>query len=768
MTSPLEHGRFGNARAASLGGDPEGHIDVGKLMQALRRQLPLIVFCSAVGGAIAVAAILGSVPQFRAIETVLLDEERADLLEEVSPLPSVARSNSAVQSEIEIIKSQALALAVVDRLGLDENEAFLSPPVGATQEFMSRVDSLADPLRAALTPEPSGVPASDEAPAEGAGGADTSGSAGGEEIDPDRARAAQRLRSGLSASRVGRSFVINIGYETFDPALAQKIARAYGLEYRTFQLRASSETASNAGEWIQERLDVLQQQSLEAAAEVQAFRAEHDLVQVRGDLLTEQQQSDLARELIEAAAATAEAAARLESLERLVARTDDAAAALVPPAGAAQSREIFDELRREMLDARRRYRSLADEYGEDHPRAQELRRRMDSLAASMREEIEIATEAARADLEIARSREEALRENLEATVPAAGDDVAVLGRLRQLEAISDTYDAVYRDYLQRYEVTTQQQGFPIATVQILSPAELPRGATSPQKKKLLASGLFLGALIGMTIGALREVRRQPLRNASEISEGLGLPCAGLVPRGRGGWLGERRRRAVRRTLQRLRHSLDAQAPPGRPLVVGLAALSAPETDPRFLRMLAHALSDGGETRVCLVDVGGGEAGLRRTFARMPLVDIATAADIESLRAQLGRMAAPAVAAPDKVETGGRQPGWNAARNAANPAGRGAPTDAAEEDQEGEGRPRYVVLLLPPLTEAWPVGLEAMMDAAVLRVPWGRATTRLVADALADHPEFRARLATTVLEGADLRVARRYMQRGSYEEKLHYA
>jgi hypothetical protein len=49
-----------------------------------------------------------------------LDEARAELLDQVSAFPSAVLGDSAVGSEVEIIKSQAIALRVVDRLGLAE------------------------------------------------------------------------------------------------------------------------------------------------------------------------------------------------------------------------------------------------------------------------------------------------------------------------------------------------------------------------------------------------------------------------------------------------------------------------------------------------------------------------------------------------------------------------------------------------------------------------------------------------------------------------
>src|SRR6056297_3667916 len=180
--------------------------ELAKLGRAVRRQLPLVAFFAFIGAALAAAMVIGSVQRFIAIESILLDEERSHLLDQVSALPNSARSDSAIQSEIEIIKSRVLAEKVVDRLSLDENTAFLNPPTDMTRVVTGRIMGLADPILNLISPQQPTAPA-------------------------ERAAA---------------------------------IVRAFGNEYTQFQLESTTEDARNAGRWIQQRLDVLEQQSLDA------------------------------------------------------------------------------------------------------------------------------------------------------------------------------------------------------------------------------------------------------------------------------------------------------------------------------------------------------------------------------------------------------------------------------------------------------------------------------------------------------------------------
>ncbi|SES36937.1 Uncharacterized protein involved in exopolysaccharide biosynthesis [Tranquillimonas rosea] len=709
------------------GDGPQQSFDIRAAARAIRRQIPLIALCAFAGLCIAIMLILGSIPQFRAVETVLLDEERNELLEEVSPIPNAVYTNSAVQSEVEIIKSKTLALKVVDSLSLHEDEAFMNPPASLGDKISGLVSSVTDPIADMLEPAPQ--------PTAGSDGSASGGETAEEPTDPTteaRERAASILRSGLSVDRVGRSFVINIGFEGYDPIRVRDIARAYGTSYRTFQLEATREVAANAGEWIQQRLDELEQRSLDAAAEVQRFRSENDLVQVRGDLLTEQQQSEMASELIQASAQTAQVRARLESLQSLLdAPAGEALGVAALQGSQAGGQEILSELRREYFNSRRRYLSITEEFGEDHPQAQQLQDSITSLETAIREEVRRAVRSVEAEFDIARSREESLRNDLDAITKGSGQDVAVLGRLNQLETVAETYQTVYRDYLERYELTTQQEAFPIASVQIISEAEKPTGASSPQKKMMLATWLFLGILVGASIGGVRELRPRRFRTRHDVESWLGLTCAGLRPKGRHAKKDSGKGLVAHQTMMRVVQAIDRRRRSGHPVVVGLAPVTA---DPDFADTVATLVSSIGavrEARFLVADAGGLDKAAHKALKNQRSLEIAD-------RSQLAAML------PD-------------------PAADPAAADRAAEFPAGFD---YVLVLMPPLTRL--AGVDTVsrhLDATVLTIPWGKVGTELAEGALADHQDFRSRLVTAILDGADLKAARLYMPSGNYEEQV---
>lgn len=690
-------------------------LDPARAVRALRRQWAVIGLAALIGGVIALLNGLGTVPRYQAAVTVLLNQDRSELLQQVSALPNAVVTDSTIQSEMEIIRSRALALTVVERLGLHVDPDFLDPPTDATDQIAAHLRAFARPLLG------------------GGGGGNDAQMPG--EADPEReAReaAATVLLTQIAVERIDRSFVMRVTYTGFDAQRAAQIARAYGAEYQRFQLAGTTEVAINAGAWIRERLDIMERRNIEAASAVQQFRLENNLLQARGDLLSEQQQSELASALVEAAGASAALQAELESYEGLASAPVSQIAAVVAMQVEADATSPMVVLRRAYTEARRNLSRVTTQAGENHPRAENLRAELDALGADIVLALEETVASARARYNIARSREASLRREL-AAITETGRGNENVGQLAQLEATAETYAQVYADYLRRHETTMQQQGFPIASVQILSDASVPLQPSSPRKLRLLAAGIFMGGLIGLLLAAVREMRTAPLRTASEVVAQSGLPCAGLVPRNADAGGASREGQVALRTATRIRQEIDRKAPLAKGRIVGLAAVDGGGDAAGVAAALCHAMV-ARAGRVKIVDAGGLSTAATTALAGIDAVEISPYEDLRAiLREEYERR--------------------------------------ANGDTLSEWRARwpYTLIVMPPLTSAvLHDQVAGLLDATVLTIAWGRVSPGLLSEAMRDHRDFRAGLATTVLDSADLKGARRYLGSDEYEARLIHA
>ena len=123
-----------------------------------------------------------------------------------------------------------------------------------------------------------------------------------------------------SITRVGRTYVLDIGYTSHDPARSATIANAIADAYIVDQLESKYQATRRASGWLQDRIKELRKQASDADRAVLDYKEKNNIVSVGGStasgprLLGEQQIEDMNTQLGQARAAAEEAKARLERI----------------------------------------------------------------------------------------------------------------------------------------------------------------------------------------------------------------------------------------------------------------------------------------------------------------------------------------------------------------------------------------------------------------------------------------------------------------------
>lgn len=486
-------------------------LDLRRLMRAVRRQFLVVAAFVAAGIALAITTIVTSQPLYTAYATILLDEERAELLDLVSALPSAVLGDAAIQSEVEILKSHELALRVVDRLDLMER-------TDALRIEPSPISRVVGGIRSAVAGLMSFGQSAPEPVVDPEAGADDA-----------RRRLASSLRNNLSVERVGRSYVLELTYTAPTPELAREITAAYTDAYLRYQLDANASAARSAVAWLGDRVETLRQSSLQATRDLESFRRQHNLVSVGERLLSEQQLSEVMSQLILAEADAARAGSQARRARSMLDAPIASALAGLDTGETAPSTAVED-LKASYIAAERRRKDVVAEFGEDHAEAQRLTRELSQIETLIREELTRRVASAEAGEEAQTSRVAALREGLDKVLLSSSTDEETLSQLNQLERSNATYEKMYQDSLTRLERAVQQQSVPIVAARVITEPSMPQDQSSPSKARILAIGIFLGGLLGAGVGTLREFRRDALLDRDDVQRALGLPLLGTLSR----------------------------------------------------------------------------------------------------------------------------------------------------------------------------------------------------------------------------------------------
>jgi len=487
-------------------------IDLEKLLAMGLRRARIIALCAAVGLLLGVAYLLFTPSEYTATTTILLDNDLAKYSGDTQDTTPAMEMDSLVLSEVEVLKSERLARTVVAAEKLDQNQAFLNPPQSPIEWVKGEVRS----VLSYFAPSQTGGPAL---------------SAQEQQIR----RAIEILQTNLDVERVGRSFVITLSYDANDKELATSIAQAYAQAYLTDQLNANFDATERAATWLQGRIAELRTNSQAAALEVERYRAANGLNSTSGQLLSDQQLSDLNKQLILAQADTANARARYMQFKAIVDSGPDNAVknATIPTdkdSANSSNNSIINDLRSRYLDVTRREQEIESRFGKDHPQAVALRAQQAELEKQIFQELKQLTESYRNQYQVAKAREDSLRNNVDQMTGRNSKNSQSMVHLHELEQKADALSALYQSFLSRHAQALQQSSFPIAKARVISKAMEPTSPSRPRKSLVLGLSLVLGIFAGVGFGGLQEFRERFFRTGEDVRAGLDLSFFGYLPR----------------------------------------------------------------------------------------------------------------------------------------------------------------------------------------------------------------------------------------------
>jgi exopolysaccharide transport family protein len=446
----------------------ETELDAGALARALWRKAWLLVLVPVLV-AVATYLALGRVESLYTADTSILIEEReSPLTRESGPTPPSEFDESAIQSQVEVLRSREIADAVIDRLDLTRRPE-MDP---------ARKPSLIDSVRAML--------GAAEQPA------DTT----------IRQRVMDTYFERLAVYPITKSRVIGVDFVASDPQLAADVANAVADAFVKLQQDAKRESAVAATAWLEQEIDRLRDRVAEAEQAVADYRATHDLFAggQAGNLST-QQLGEINAELARARAARAEAEARAQSIQSLLAE-----GGAIDSSAEVLDSVLIQRLRERQVALQTEIAELSTTLLPGHPRIRSLSGQLANLDAQIREE----TQKIRASLQTAARVAAAREESLMASLEAAKTDVSMSNEqeieLRALEREANAQRDLLESFLGRYReaVARTDANYLPADARIISRAVPPSEPSYP-KKTLMSVAAALAALLVLTaILLLRE------------------------------------------------------------------------------------------------------------------------------------------------------------------------------------------------------------------------------------------------------------------------
>lgn len=478
-------------------------LDLGRQLRVLWAQRNVILICVAVVFVLTWVQISTITPQYTAQAKVILNSEGHgfDLRNTMADLEP---SQFQVLSEVEVIKSRALAERVVDKLGLMTDPDYngdLLPPAPK-----SGLDKLFQPIHRIFSKD-SAIPELSEK----------------EKAARARARVVSGILGPLAVKPVSQSLVIDLTYRSTDPKKAAEIVNAIADGFVLDQIASRFEVTKQITDWLNGRLEGLRQQVASSERAVETYRATYGLFENKGLLGAQQQLTELNSQMIAAQANRAAVEAKVAHIESLLSGGGDEA--LDSP--------LIQKLKEQEEQLSREISEISIRYGEKHPTLIKAMAQQQELRDKIKFEVDRLTQSERGQLTIARSRETALREQIKRLEETVQNQNQLGIKLRDLEREAQSNRTIYETFLQRSKENSQQQDIKQADARVISRAEVPEGPSSPNRPLMLSAGLIGGLLLGAILVFLREHLNRTVRSPEQLEALTGVPTIGMVQMLRG-------------------------------------------------------------------------------------------------------------------------------------------------------------------------------------------------------------------------------------------
>jgi polysaccharide biosynthesis transport protein len=462
----------------------------------IRRQFLVVLSVALLTIGLAAVYLFITPPLYYAGAKLMIDTDRIHVLRQ-----SVLGDDlnwQMIDSQIEILKSENLALKIIEKLHLNQDPEFIRPPrglIGIARNVISN-----------LFTKPKSEP------------------------DLTRHAVVEKFERQLTVLRVSVAYVIEIGFESTDPDRAAEIANAVADGFIVDQMEARYQTIRGATTWLQDRLNELQGQATAAERAVIDYKTKNNIVDTGGQLINEQEVAQINTALTQARGATADLQARLDRITQVLRddNTDPKAAATATVAETLQN-PIITPLRQQYLDLAQREALYSSRYGENHMAVVNLRNRMEEIRRSIIDELKQIAAADKSDYDIAKARENSLEKTLAATVAGSQTTNKAQIELRQLESAAQTYRALYDNFQQRYMDSVQQQSLPMTEARVITRASPPLAKSSPKSLKILAAATMGGLVLGLGLAMLREISDRVFRTGKQVEARLNAECLAIVP-----------------------------------------------------------------------------------------------------------------------------------------------------------------------------------------------------------------------------------------------
>lgn len=425
----------------------DSSVDLRGLVETIVRRRWTVIVSVIAFLALAFAALHMISPRYSATARIFVDPREQRIVQNEVVQQSLGVDMALVDSQIEVIRSEAVLGRAVTEAGL-----------ASDPEFVKEADGDRNPTETAIV----------------------------------------GLAKATSVTRPENTYVLEIAVTTKEATKSARLANAIAAAYVADRTSSVANATRDISSAIRGRLAELQQQLNEAEEKVETFKSEHNISQAEGQLLGDRTLTSLSNRQADAAARVNETRSRLRVMEDAMNERGSVGPAM------ADSDSSMGALRIRLAEARQRLAELQQSLGPRHPRIIATREEVAQAESAVRAESRRLVAAARDDYETAVGALDKVNADLKEATDSSFSTNQDLIRLRQLEREAQSVKVVYESFLLRAKETAQQESITASTARVIAEAAVPSAPSFPPRQLLLVAAGLIGLFVGILLAILQD------------------------------------------------------------------------------------------------------------------------------------------------------------------------------------------------------------------------------------------------------------------------
>jgi capsular exopolysaccharide synthesis family protein len=481
-------------------GDREDEVNLLDYWRILVKRKWTVLATLAMVLVIALVGTLLTTPIYRATSTLQIERNTLQVVQVggVDTQGAMEYDNDFQQTQIELLKSRALAQRVVSQMGLGPDDLDRLWPGSAWEKVVSLFHR-----GAADDADDNAAPAKKAGPAQ------------------VNAIAAQ-FQGGLTVEPVRNSQLVKLEYDSPDPNFSMKAANAIAESFVGQNLERKFDSTSYAKGYLEDRLQELKLKLEDSERKLVQFAQKEQIVSAgdaNGANLTEQNLSSLNSAYAKAKEDRIRAEAKWRQAPNL------RGTGLQNSAGEEPVIKTLQEARGKLLLD---YQDKGRLYKPDYPIMQQLKAQIDEIDKQIAIEEHNIRSGIQAEYQAALEQEQMLGQQLQ---QSKTEDLDLQSRSIQYNIYKrevDTNRQLYDALLQRYKEIGIAGGVSANNISIVDRAE-PGFKFKPSLQRNMTLAALAGLMLGILLALAFEYLDDTIKRPEDIEKLLGVPLLGAIP-----------------------------------------------------------------------------------------------------------------------------------------------------------------------------------------------------------------------------------------------